>query len=71
MTKARDTNLLRQCREQKGVLLVELAAKIERSPAFVSTVEGGFVPKPRSQMAIAQALDTTPDKLWPEEWEKV
>ena len=51
------------------MLLIELAEKVGVSPALVSTCEGGFVPKPRTQMKIAEALGTTPDKLWPNEWE--
>ena len=50
--------------------LIELAALIDRSPAFISQVEGGFVPKPKSQLQIADALETSPDVLWPGEWER-
>lgn len=60
---------MRKRREELGMLLVELARKLERSPAAISMFEGGFVPKPRTQVQIAEALGTTPEKLWPAEWE--
>ena len=69
MTRARDTNPVKLAREAKGMLLIELAERIGRCAAFVSNVEGGFVP---SQLArrkqIADVLDTTPEQLWPEEY---
>lgn len=71
MTHARDTNLVRKRREELGMLLTELAEKIERSAGFVSTVEGGLVPKLSSMLAIADALDTTPIALWPAEVEEI
>jgi lambda repressor-like predicted transcriptional regulator len=50
------------------MLLIELARKINRSPAFISNVEHGFVPGRGSQVQIAAALSTTPEALWPEEY---
>lgn len=51
------------------MLLIELAKKAERSPAMISMVEGGFVPtKESSRLKIADALDTTPEALWPDEF---
>lgn len=70
MTHARDTSLLKARREQQGLLLTELADRVSRSPAFLSMCEGGFVPKPQSQLKIAEALDTTPELIWPDEWER-
>lgn len=69
MTRARDDNLVRQRREDMGLLLRELAALIKRSPAMVSMVEGGFVPRRPTQVQIAAALSTTPEALWPEEYQ--
>ena len=68
MTKARDVNPLRMRREELGMLLTELAAKIERSAAMVSMCEGGYVPKRGTQVKLAAALSTTPEALWPEEY---
>lgn len=68
MTRARDINRIRLRREERGMLLKELADEIGRSPAMVSMVEGGFVCKRSTQVKIAAALDTTPEALWPEEY---
>jgi hypothetical protein len=51
------------------MLLIELAAKIERSAAFVSVCEGGFVPHHARRQQVAEALDTTPEVLWPGEYQ--
>jgi predicted transcriptional regulator len=71
MSNARDKSLVKKRREELGMLLIDLAAKIDRSAAFVSTIEGGFVPKLPAMLKIADALDTTPDVLWPDEVEVV
>jgi predicted transcriptional regulator len=71
MTRARDESLVRKRREELGLLLVGLAKLIGRSPAFVSGVEGGYVPKLPAMMLIAEALGTTPIALWPGEVEEV
>lgn len=68
MTRARDLNRVRLRREEQGMLLKELADAIDRSAALVSMIEGGFVCKRRTQVAIAAALNTTPEALWPEEY---
>jgi transcriptional regulator with XRE-family HTH domain len=68
MTRARDMNPVRLRREELGMLLIELAAAISRSPAMLSMVEGGFCPKRATQVQIAAALQTTPEALWPEEY---
>lgn len=68
MTRARDINPIRVRREEQGMLLIELAAKIERSPAMLSMCEGGFVPRRATQVQIAAALATTPEALWPGEY---
>lgn len=68
MTRARDVNPVRLRREEMGMLLKELADEIGRSAALVSMIEGGFAPKRKTQVAIAAALRTTPEALWPEEY---
>jgi hypothetical protein len=68
MTRARDLNPVRLRREELNMLLVELAAKIGRSPAFVSVCEGGFIPAHNRRVQIATALDTAPETLWPQEY---
>ena len=69
MTRAHDTNRVRLRREEMGMLLKELAQKIGRSAGLLSHVERGFVPKRPTQVQIAAALNTTPEALWPEEYE--
>ena len=71
MTRARDESLVRQRREELGMLLTELAAKLGRSAALVSMIEGGLVPQLKTMKAIAEALDTTPILLWPGEVEEI
>lgn len=71
MTHARDGNRVRLRREQRGMLLKELATAIGRKASLVSMIEGGFVPKLPTMRAIAAALDTTADQLWPDEFEPV
>ena len=68
MTRARDINRVRLRREELGMLLKELADAIGRSAALVSMCEGGFVPRTSTRQAIATALATTPEELWPEEY---
>ena len=68
MSRARDQNRVRRRREQLDMLLVELAKEIGRSPAFVSVMEGGFVPAESRRQQVATALATTPQALWPEEY---
>ena len=47
--------------------LEDLAKKIGRSKSFVSNVENGYVPKLFRMEQIAAALQTTPQKLWPDD----
>jgi ribosome-binding protein aMBF1 (putative translation factor) len=68
MTRARDVSLVRQRREEMGMLLKELADDIQRNAALVSMIEGGFVPRRPTQVKLAAALSTTPEALWPEEY---
>lgn len=68
MTRARDINPVRLRREEKGMLLIELAEKAEVHAAMLSMTEGGFCPQSDSRARIAEALETTPDQLWPEEY---
>lgn len=71
MSHARDTNPVRLRREEQGMLLIELADRIGRSPSLVSVIEGGFVPALPTMVQIADALDTTPFALWPGELEEI
>lgn len=48
--------------------LEDLAAAIGRSASMLSNVEHGFVPKPDTRRKIAEALDTTVEALWPDEY---
>lgn len=48
--------------------LEDLAAAINKSASMLSNVEHGFVPKPDTQRKIAEALQTTVEELWPEEY---
>lgn len=74
MTVARDTNPIRQRREELGLLVVELGQQVQRrdgrpiGASLVSMIEGGFVPQRQTQVKIAAALDTTPERLWPHEY---
>jgi ribosome-binding protein aMBF1 (putative translation factor) len=68
MTVARDTSLVRIRREELGMKLTELADKLERNASFVSMMEGGFVPHHARRVQVAAVLDTTPEKLWPQEY---
>ena len=69
VTRARDINRVRLRREEQGMLLKELADKVERSAALISMCEGGFVPRRATQVKLAAALSTTPEALWPEEYQ--
>jgi transcriptional regulator with XRE-family HTH domain len=71
MSNARDTNPVRLAREAAGLLLIDLARLSGKSPGLISQIEGGYVPKLPTMLAIAGALDTTPLVLWPDEVEAV
>lgn len=68
MTYARDVNPVRLRREQLDMMLIELAKQSSCHAAMISMVEGGFVPGADSRARIAQALDTSPQALWPQEY---
>lgn len=69
MTRAHDSNPMRLRREQLGMQVTELAGKLGRTAAFVSMTEHGYVPtQPARRQQIADALDTTPETLWPQEY---
>lgn len=61
-------NPVRRRREEQGMLLIELARRVDRSAALISMCEGGFVPKRGTQVKLAAALNTTPEALWPDEY---
>ena len=73
MTRARDINRVRLRREERGLLLKDLAVVARDdgrkigSP-LLSMIEGGYVPAAATRRTIAGALDTTPELLWPEEY---
>jgi transcriptional regulator with XRE-family HTH domain len=69
VTRARDESLLRQRRKELGMSVTELADAIGRTAASVSMMEGGFVPAEQRQRQLARVLQTTPQALWPEEYE--
>lgn len=68
MTRAHDRSLVRQRREELGLLVIDLARELGRSAAFVSMMEHGFVPGHRRREQVAATLQTTPEALWPEEY---
>ncbi len=67
MTRTRDNSLIRRQREREGLSVSELADLLDRSPAFVSNMEGGFVPSRARREQVARVLRTTPEQLWPSE----
>lgn len=79
MGRARDMNPVRQRREELRMLLVELAAKVDGSlvdgvpvrcsPPLLSHIEANFYPRARTQQAIADALGSTREVLFPLEFE--
>lgn len=50
--------------------LEDLAKAIGKSASMLSNVERGYLPKPATRQKIAEALDTTVQALWPEEYEE-
>jgi predicted transcriptional regulator len=71
MTHARDTNLVRKRREELQIKLVDLAARAKCSAPLISMIEGGLVPQLSTMVKVADALDTTPIALWPDEVEEI
>lgn len=70
MTAARDSNPVRQRRDELGLTLMEVATRMGRPASMINNVEGGFVPQKDTQLAFAVALESTPDVLFPGEWER-
>jgi len=68
MTFARDVNPVRQRREELQMRLVDLARESNCHAAMISMTEGGYVPGVESRARIADALDTTAQSLWPQEY---
>lgn len=78
MTRARDINPVRLRREEMGLLLGELAERVNGSVVngsvvrcstpMLSMIEGGLVPKAKTQQAIAEALSSTREQLFPVEF---
>lgn len=69
MTRAHDQSPVRRLREDRGLLLIELAQQSRCSAPSISMIEHGYVPKLPTMCRIADALGTTADQLWPEEFE--
>jgi transcriptional regulator with XRE-family HTH domain len=68
MTRTRDMSLVRARREELEMRLIDLAAALGRNAAFVSNMEGGFVPGSSRRAQVAEVLKTTPEALWPGEY---
>lgn len=69
MSRARDTNLVLARRKELGMHIMTLAKLSLTHASLISNVEGGFCPKPATMGRIAEALKTTPELLWPDEFE--
>jgi transcriptional regulator with XRE-family HTH domain len=48
--------------------LEELAAATGRASGMLSMIEHGYLPKAATRQKIADALLTTPQELWPDEY---
>lgn len=68
MTRARDENRVLARRKELGLHILVLASRAKKSSGLISMCEGGFVPQLPTMKAIADALETTPEALWPEEF---
>lgn len=55
-------------RRELGMHITVLAAKADRSAGLISMVCHGYCPKLSTMEAIAVALDTTVETLWPDEF---
>lgn len=71
MTRARDLNRVLARRKELGLHLTQLADASETHPSLISNVEGGFVPRLVTMEKIAAALLTTPEALWPGEFDEI
>lgn len=72
MTPQRDDNRALARRQELGLKLSDVASRAGRSVALISNVEHGYIPtKIATMLAIADALETTPPELWPDEIEAV
>jgi predicted transcriptional regulator len=70
MTPQRDDNRALARRQELGLKLTDVASRAKRSAALISNIEHGYVPSKLSTMvAVAEALETTPLVLWPDEVE--
>lgn len=63
-----DTHPVRRAREAKGLRLEDLAKLVGKSASMLSNVEHFFLPKHATRVKIADALGTTPEALWPDEY---
>lgn len=56
---------VRAYRLRAHITQAELADRAGVSPATISNIDRGATPGPRVRRAVAAALGTTPDALWP------
>lgn len=52
----------------KGWILEDLSQAAGCSKPLLSNTQRGYLPKLATRERIAKALDTTPEKLWPEHY---
>lgn len=61
---------VKAARLAKGWRLEDLSQRLHKcSKPLLSNIEHGYVPKAARMEEIAKALDTTPEILWPGEYE--
>jgi DNA-binding XRE family transcriptional regulator len=56
---------IKMVRVQAGLSQRQVAKLAGVSPTTISFIDRGAVPELRVQLAIAKALDATPEQLWP------
>ena len=72
VTPPRETNPALARRQQLGLKLTDIASRAGRSVALISNIEHWYVPsKVSTMLAVAKALETTPELLWPDDVEVV
>jgi transcriptional regulator with XRE-family HTH domain len=69
MSRARDESLVLARRKELGLHLKVVASRARCSAALLSMIEGGYRPKEPTMEKIAEALETTPQTLWPDEFD--
>lgn len=69
MSRAREGNRVLARRTELKMHILTLASLSQKSSGLISMIEGGYVPKLPTMQAVAAALETTPAKLWPGEFD--